>query len=125
MIVEKQFQERVDITPLGLKLLRHGNADDFSFVNGGKIKCAFSGAEHLGDFRSQEVLQIVAGGFPHTADLFGRLVIDEAIQKMLLNGGAPWRFNQISKIVYLFLQKIGVGEQLGNASQRDGTPQLE
>jgi len=44
---------------------------------------------------------------------------------MLLNGGAPWRFNQISKIVYLFLQKIGVGEQLGDAGQRDGMPQLE
>jgi len=50
----------------------------------GQKSNVFSGApEHLGDFRSQEVLQIVAGGFPHTADLFGRLVIDEAIQKML------------------------------------------
>jgi hypothetical protein len=69
VIVVKQLEQRVHIPSLGLKFLRHGREDDFALVYRSEVERAFAGAKHFGDFGRQEVLQIVADGFAHAAEL--------------------------------------------------------
>ena len=57
--------------------------DDFAVVNRRKIERAFLGAEDLGHFGRQEVLQIIADGFADAAKLFCRLV-EKTIFEMVL-----------------------------------------
>ena len=74
MTVVEQFQERVHLATLGLKFLWHRREDDFPLVNRGEVECALARAENLGDFRCQEVLQVVADGFADAAVLFFGLI---------------------------------------------------
>jgi hypothetical protein len=44
----------MELTPLGLELLRHRREDDFTSVNRGEVKCAVLGAKDLRDFGGQK-----------------------------------------------------------------------
>ena len=105
VIVVKQFQECVHITPFGLKLLRHRRENDFALVNRRKIESAFAGAKHLGNFGGQEVLQVVADGFTDAAKLLGGLG-EKTVEKVRVNGGPAWRFEKIFKIFHFFFEQI-------------------
>ena len=103
VIIEEQFQERVNITALGLKFLRHCHENDFATINRGKIEGAFLGTENFSHFGREKILKVITNGFPHTTNLLGWLVIDETIDEMFSDRGTPRGFNQIPKIINLFL----------------------
>ena len=88
VVIEQQFSEGAHVTPLGPKLLRHGQADDFTPIDVREFERALRGAEHLRHLRRQEVLQIVADGFADAAKLFFRLV-QEAVREVFDQGRAP------------------------------------
>ena len=71
--VIRELQDRVDVKPLGLELLRHGDADDFSGVDLIHRKRRLVRAEYLGDFRVDEEFEIRAERSLHATKLFGRL----------------------------------------------------
>ena len=125
VIVEKQFQKRVHITPLGLKLLRHGHENDFALVNRRKIERAFPGAKHLGHFRRQEVLQIIADGFADAAKLFGGLV-EETVCEMVVQRrrGAVFQADLLKIFQFFFQQFAGwTAIQTRRATSRAGSIQ--
>jgi hypothetical protein len=53
--VIREFQNGIDVKPLGLEFLRHGDADNFSSVDLIHRECRFVGTENLGNFRAEEV----------------------------------------------------------------------
>ncbi len=124
MIVEKQFQERVHITSLGLELLRHGHEDDFALINRRVIKRAFLRAKHFGHFRRQEVLQIVPDGLAHAAKLFFGLV-KKTVGEMVVKHPASWSIKQVVQIFQFFFQKHLIGQQRERAGQSDRLVQFK
>ena len=69
-----EFQNRVDIQPLALKFLWHGDTDDFSCVDFGDGERWLVGAKHFREFWIEKKLQIRAEGALHAAELLGWLV---------------------------------------------------
>ena len=124
VIVEKQFQERVHITPLGLELLRHGHEDDFAIINRRVIKRVFLGAKHLGHFRRQEVLQIIPDGFAHAAKLFFGLV-EITVGEMVVQLLAPGSVKQVVQIPQFFHQQDFIGQKRERAGQSDRLVQFK
>ena len=124
VIVKKQLEERVHITPLGLKLLRHGGEDDFALVNRGEVEGAFAGAKNLGHFGRQEVLQIVADGFSDPAKLFSRLG-EKTVEKVCVNGGTAWGFEEIFEILHFFFEQVTIGQQFIRSEQCYGAVQFK
>ena len=78
--VIRELQDGVDVKPLALELLRHGDTDDFSGVDLIHREGRLIRAEHFGDFRIDEELEIRAESSLHTAKLLGRLA-EKAIAK--------------------------------------------
>jgi hypothetical protein len=73
MEVIGELQDRVDVKPLRLELLRHGDTDDFPGIDLTNRKRRLVRAEHLGDFRVDEEFEIRAERSLYAAELFGRL----------------------------------------------------
>src|SRR5438093_124526 len=105
VIVKQQLKERVHVTPLCLELLRHCCQDDFPLVDCAEIERAFPGGEHLGDFRCEEVLKVIADGFAHAAKLFVRLG-QEAVCKVRVYGNATRSVQKAVKILHLFFEQV-------------------
>ena len=91
--VKEHLEKRVHVTTLHLIFLRHGNADDFSVVNIGKIEgIAFADrAENFGDVRYAETLEIIPDRFTDAPQLLRRLVL-VTIEEMIPEFIPPWRF---------------------------------
>ena len=70
MGVKEHFEERVDVTPFGLELLRHSDTDDLATVDLVEIEGAVARAKDLRDVRCEEGLKVVRDGFFYAADLF-------------------------------------------------------
>ena len=80
MEVIREFQDRVDVKPLRLELLRHGDTDDFPGVDLTNRKGRLVCAEDFRDFRVDEEFEIGAERSLHAAELFGRLA-EKAVAK--------------------------------------------
>jgi hypothetical protein len=80
--VEKHLQKGVHVAAFRLKFLRHRNADDFAPVDVIEIESVFGGAKDLRQVGRKEMLKVVCDGFPHAAELLGRLA-EEAIAEMI------------------------------------------
>src|SRR5205807_1803054 len=124
VIVEQQLEEGIYVTALGLEFLRHCCQDDFALVDSPEIERAFLGAEYLGNFGREEVLKVVADGFAHTSKLFVRLG-QETVCKVRVDGSPTRSFRKELKILHLFFEQVGVGQQLERSKQRNGAFQLE
>jgi len=64
MGVEEHLEEGVHGAALDLKLLRHGDADDFAAVGVGEVERIRAGAEDLRDLGRDERLEGVRDGLP-------------------------------------------------------------
>src|SRR5207247_7908371 len=98
VIVKQQLEKRVHVAPLCLELLRHCCQDDSPLVDCAEIESTLPAAKHLGDFRCDEVLKVVADGFAHTSKLFLRLG-QEAVCKMCVDGNSTRSFQKAVKIL--------------------------
>src|SRR5439155_19070399 len=124
LVVVKELEERVDVTPFSLKVLQHRREDDFALVNRGEIERAFFCAENLRDFGREKVLQVVADGFADAAMLFFGLV-EKAVREMGIHSGTARCFEESLKILHFFFEAFAVGQQLKSGKQRHGAAQLK
>jgi hypothetical protein len=71
--VIRELQDRVDVKPLALELLRHGDADDLPIVDLVHRERWLVRAKHLGDFRVDKEHKICAESALNATKLLGRL----------------------------------------------------
>src|SRR5439155_24993304 len=109
VLVKQQLQEGVHIETLGLKLLRHRQANDSATINVTKVKSAVRAAKHLRDFGSDEVLKVIADGFAHPPELFFGL-FEESVCEVVPDRHAFIRGKQFGK-VGLSLFEFGTARQ--------------
>lgn len=73
MKIIREFQDRIDVKPLGLELLGHRDTDDLSAVDLIHRKRRLVRAKNFSDFRVDEEFEIRAERSLHAAKLLGRL----------------------------------------------------
>ncbi len=73
MKIIREFQDRIDVKPLGLELLGHRDADDLSAVDLIHRKRRLVRAKNFSDFRVDEEFEIRAERSLNAAKLLGRL----------------------------------------------------
>ena len=115
--IKQHFEEGVDVTALGLELLRHGDADDLAPVDLGEVEGVRGGAEDLRDVGCDERLEIVGNRLFHAADLLGRL-IQEAVAEVADQFEPSRGCRAGVEVVEGFLQIAFVNEEMVGVLQR-------
>ena len=72
MLIEEQLQQRTDITPLGLQLLRHSQEQNHPAIHVFDIK-GIVGAKHFRHVIAGEVSQVVVDSANNTTELISGL----------------------------------------------------
>jgi hypothetical protein len=115
--VEQHFEKCVDIAPLHLELLRHRHANDLAAIQISEVETVSGGAENLGDFWSDEWLEIIGDRFFHAADLLWRLR-EKTIRKMLGEFAPAHRLMTGREVSHRFVQIALIEKQMICVFQR-------